>query len=396
MQKQKSISVAALLITLAVLIAFGGVATSSAAQATKAPTAAPTLAVAKLDYPGIGLVTKGDDKEAKALTASGATFPAKLYAAWFAQYKKITGVEVNYGGGGSGKGITDIQGQTVDFAGTDGAMTDEQIKAAKGGDIVHIPTALGAVVLTYNIPEAKEPVKLTADTIAGIYLLKITKWNDAAIVKDNPALKNVNKDILVVRRDDGSGTTNIFTSYLAAVNADWAKTYKSGNTVNWPEGTVGGKGNDGVAGVVTQTPYSIGYVELIFALSNKLGYATVQNKAGKWIVPNLKSVTEAAAGFLKQTPDDLRVKIVNADGDGAYSISGYTWQLVYTKQTDAAKALAITRLLWWETHDGQQYNEGLGFAPLPKEIVAKSEAQILKIQIDGKQALPTTIATAKK
>lgn len=378
--KQK-FSAITLLAVIAAMVAFGGFSAPAAAQsATPAATAAAPI-------PGAGLITKGVDNEAKKLTASGATFPQPLYNAWFAEYKKVTGVEITYGGGGSGKGITDIQGQTVDFAGSDGFMTDEQLKAAKGGAIVHIPSALGAVVVTYNLPDVKDAIKLTSDDVAAIFSRKITKWNDPALVKDNPALEKVTLGITVVRRDDGSGTTNIFTSYLAAANADWAKQYKSGNTINWADGTIGGKGNDGVAGTVKQTPGAVGYVELIYALKNKLGFADIQNKAGKWITPSLAGVSEAARGFLSATPDDLRVKIVNGDGEKAYPISGYTWLLAYTDQKDAAKGLAVARLLWWATHDAQQYNDALGYAPLPVEVVAKAEVLIGKIMVNGKPAL---------
>lgn len=403
--KQK-FSVIALLTVLAAIIAMNGVgvtrnataATPAATMAatksmagTMAATAAAPLAVSTATIPGSGKIAKGDDKEAKKLDGSGATFPDPLYKAWFAEYKKVTGVEVNYGGGGSGKGITDIQGQLVDFAGTDGYMTDEQITAAKGGAIVHIPTAIGAVVLIVNIPEVKEPLKLTSTDVAAIFSRKVTKWNDASLVKNNPALAKIAKDIAVARRDDSSGTTNIFTSYLAAANEDWAKTFKSGNTIAWAEGTIGGKGNDGVAGTVTKTEYSIGYVELIYAIKNKLSYANVENKAGKFVAASLTSVTEAANGFLKSTPDDLRVKIVNGEGDATYPISGYTWLLAYTDQKDAAKGLAVARLLWWVTHDGQKYNEGLGYAPLPVSVVAKAEALIGKIMVAGKPALADDI-----
>ena len=366
---------------------------TAAAAGTTAPTAAPATLGAAVDVkiPGVGKITAGVAGEAKNLTGSGATFPAPIYAAWFNAYKGITGVQVNYGGGGSGKGITDLSGQTVDFAGTDAYLSDDQLKAAKGGDIVHIPTVAGAVVMTYNLAQVKDQIKLAPSDIAKIYELKITKWNDPALVKNNPALASVNVDIKVVRRNDSSGTTNIFTSYLAAVDQEWATTYKSGTTVNWAEGTIGGQGNDGVAGTVSQTPGAIGYVELIFALKNKLGYAQVQNAAGNFIVPSLAGVTSAARGFLPQTPDDLRIKIVNGQGADAYPISGYTWIIAYTKQTDAAKSLALVRLLWWMTHDGQQYATNLGYAALPAEVVAKAEANIAKIGVDGKASLPADI-----
>ncbi len=394
MQKQKSFALFALVAVLIALVAFGGMAQSvNAAQATKAATAAVTVAAtAAAPIPGSGLVNAPLASEAQKLTGAGATFPQVLYNAWFQEYKKVTGVEVNYQGVGSGGGINAISGQTVDFGATDGPMTDDQLKAAKGGEILHIPMSLGAVVVTYNIPEVKTPLQFTADTIAGIYLGKITKWNDPALVADNASLKAVNQDIIVVHRADSSGTTNIFTSYLAAVNKDWAAGPKFGNSVNWPVG-LGGQGNPGVAGVVSQTPYAIGYVELIYALSNKLGYGNVKNKAGKFVVPNLDSVTAAAAAFASTTPDDLRVKIVDAEGDASYPISGYTWQLIYKTQTDAAKATALTRLMWWELHDGQAFSTKLGYAPLPLDIIKRGEAKILSITVNGQPALPSSIAT---
>jgi phosphate transport system substrate-binding protein len=399
--KQK-FSVIALLAVLAALTAFGGVARpSTAAQATAAATvgAAATMAgtmaaETAAPIPGSGLVAAADSAEAKTLTASGATFPQDLYRAWFAQYKTVTGVEVTYGGGGSGKGKTDLFAGTVDFAGTDAFVTEKEFTDNKltGEDIVHIPTALGAVVLIYNVPEAKTQIKLTADNIAEIFSLKIVKWNDAKLVANNPELKEVNKDIVVVRRADSSGTTSIFTNYLSAANADWKATLGAGSTVKWAAETIGGQGNDGVAGQVKQNSYAIGYVELLYARKNKLGFAEVRNAAGKFINPSLQGVTDAAAGFLADTPADLRKNIVNATGDTSYPISGYTWIIVKTKQTDAAKARAIARLLWWATHDGQAYNAGLDFAPLPLDIIKRAEQLIVKINVDGKAALPEDIA----
>jgi phosphate transport system substrate-binding protein len=397
--KQK-FSVIALLAVIAALTAFGGAARSSiAAQATAAATAPAATAVpvvpdANVKIPGTGLV-KGEDKdEAKTLTASGATFPAKLYAAWFAEYKKVTGVEVTYGGGGSGKGKTDLFAGTVDFAGSDAYVTDKEFTDNKltGADLVHIPTALGAVVLTYNLPDVKDQVKLTGANIAEIYGGTITKWNDAKLVANNEFLKSINKDIVVVRREDASGTTSIFTNYLSAANADWKTKYGAGSDIKWSSVTIGGKGNDGVAGQVKQNSYAIGYVELIFALQNKLSFAQVQNPAGKFINPSLPSVSDAAAGFLKDTPADIRINIVAGAGDAAYPISGYTWLLVKTDLKDAAKARATARLLWWATHDGQAYNEVLGFAKLPVDVVKKAEANILLIKSGGKVALPEEIA----
>jgi phosphate transport system substrate-binding protein len=336
---------------------------------------------------GAGLIKGAFDGEAKALNGAGATFPAALYSKWFNEYAKLTGVQVNYQSIGSGGGIKSIQDGTVDFGATDGSMTDEQLKAAKNGEVLHIPMAMGAVVPTYNVPELKAPLKLTPDTLSGIFLGAIVKWNDPKLVADNPELANVNKDIVTVHRSDGSGTTFIFVDYLSTVSADWKNKVGTGTSVNWPNG-LGGKGNEGVAGEVKQNQYAIGYVELIYATQNKLGYAAMKNKAGKFVTPNLDSVTAAAAGITESIAPDLRASIVNANGDGAYPISGFTWLLVYSKQTDKAKAIALTRLMWWAIYDAQKFNTDLGYAPLPEGIVKKAAAKIQSITVDGSPVFP--------
>ncbi|NLJ11250.1 MAG: phosphate ABC transporter substrate-binding protein PstS [Treponema sp.] len=330
--------------------------------------------------------------EAKELTGAGASFPAVLYSKWFSEYYKLTGVQVNYQAIGSGGGIKSISDMTVDFGATDGIMTDEQLAAAKGGEIVHIPTTIGAVVPTYNIPElanSQETLKFTPETISGIFLGEIKTWNDPKLVADNPSLKTISKDIVVAHRSDGSGTTNIFTSYLKAVSESWAQKVGAGNSVQWPVG-LGGKGNEGVAGVVKQTPYSIGYVELAYANQNKLPAGQVKNKSGKFITPNMKTASLAAQGVT--LPDDMKVMLVNSSNPDAFPIVGFTWLLVYTKQTDAAKAPALARMLWWAIHDGQQYCEALDYAPLPADAVKKAEVLIKKITINGKQALPANLS----
>jgi phosphate transport system substrate-binding protein len=360
--------------------------------ATRAQTMAPTLSFtmgAVTAIPGSGKITGPADGEAKKLNGAGATFPAVLYSKWFSEYAKLTGVEINYQSIGSGGGIKSISDQTVDFGASDGPMTDEQLKAAKGGPILHIPAALGGVVPTYNLPEVKDVLKFTPDTLAGIYHGDILKWNDEKLVADNPQLKDIDKFIVVVHRSDGSGTTNIWTSYLSAVNETWAKEVGAANSVKWPVG-LGGKGNEGVAGNVKQTPYSIGYVEQAYAVQNNLPVGLVKNKAGKFILADEKSVSLAAQGV--KLPDDMRVKLVNSDNPDAYPIAGFTWLLVYAKQTDPAKALALTRMLWWATHDAQQYNAALLYAPLPPDAIKKAEALIGKITINGKPALPAGIA----
>ena len=335
---------------------------------------------------GVGLIKGPFPGEAQALNAAGATFPAVLYSKWFDEYSKLTSVKVNYQAIGSGGGIKGVQDATVDFGATDGPMTDDQLKAAKG-DVLHIPMTLGAIVMTYNVPEAKSPLKFTGDTIAGIYLGDIKKWNDPKLVADNPALANVNQDIVVVHRSDGSGTTYAYTDYLSSVSDTWKTKVGKATSVNWPVG-IGGQGNQGVTGEVKQDPYSIGYVELIYAIQNKLSYGDVKNKSGKWITASLDSVTAAAAANADKVPPDLRVSIVNADGDMVYPISTFTWIIVYTKQLDQAKAIAITRLLWWAVHDGQRFSNDLGYAPLPAAMVAKDEAKIMAITVNGAPAFP--------
>jgi len=352
--------------------------------------AALVAAGASAQVPGSGLVKAPLAGEAQKLNGAGATFPAVLYSKWFSEYAKLTKVEINYQSIGSGGGIKSISDQTVDFGATDGPMSDDQLKNAKGGAILHIPAALGGVVPTYNLPElaGKAPLKFTPDTLAGIYNGDITKWNDPALVADNADLAAIDKYIAVVHRSDGSGTTNIWTSYLSAVNEKWAKETGAANAVKWPVG-LGGKGNEGVAGNVKQTPYTLGYVELAYAKQNKLAVGLVKNSSGSFIAANEDSVSQAAAGVA--LPEDLRVKLVNSSNPKAFPIAGFTWLLVYQNQTNAAKATAVTRMLWWATHDGQAFNSGLDYAPLPVDAVKKAEGLIKSIQVNGKAALPASI-----
>jgi phosphate transport system substrate-binding protein len=349
---------------------------AAAASASPAPAGAPAIAI-----------TGPSPDEAKALNGAGATFPAPLYQKWFDEYAKLTQVQVNYQAIGSGGGVKGIQDQTIDFGASDAPMTDEQLAAAKGGPIFHIPTALGAIVMTYNIPNNKTKLKFTGATIAGIFLGDISKWNDPKLVADNPDLAQVNQDIVVVHRSDGSGTSFGFTDYLSTVSPDWQSKVGKGTSVSWPVG-LGGSGNPGVAGEVQQNPYSIGYVELIYALGNKLDYGSVKNKAGQWIDPSLDSVTAAATAALQIIPADLRFSIVDASGDTSYSISTATWLLAYKNQTDQPKALALTRLLWWATHDAQTFNKDLQYAVVPAGLTVKSEQFIRQIVVNGKPVLP--------
>ena len=371
------------------------------------------VASAQTEIPGSGLITGPVDGEAKTLNGAGATFPKPLYDQWITAYNKLTGVQINYQAIGSGGGIQGITDESVDFGASDGPMTDDQLAQAKGGPVLHVPMALGGDVPTYNIPElqGQDVLKFTPETLALVFLGEagritgdnprdpLIKWNDPRLVADNPQLANIDKYIVVVHRSDSSGTTNIWTSYLSAVSTDWADLVGFGNAVDWPTG-IGARGNAGVAGNVSQTPYSLGYVEQGYAVANNLPVAAVQNKSGNFVTASQETVSEAAAGV--ELPDDMRVKIVNADGENAYPISGFTWLLVYENQSDAAKALALTRYAWWATHDGQEFIATSddpvvqGYAPLPEPAIKKAEALIMKINVDGKQVLPQDIADAVK
>ncbi len=301
------------------------------------------------------------------ITGAGATFPYPIYSKWFSEYKKVDpSVNFNYQSIGSGGGQKQISEGTVDFGASDGPMSDDALAKAKGGKILHIPTVAGAVVLTYNLPGVTG-LKLDAAAIAGIYLGKIKKWNDPAIAGQNSGLKLPDQEIAVIHRADGSGTTYIFTDYLSSVSEDWKKVGK-GTSVSWPAG-LGGKGNEGVTGQVKQIPGSIGYVELIYALQNKLPYADVKNKDGAYVKPSLESVTAALA--TASIPDDFRFSMVNAPGKDAYPIAGVTWLLVYEQQKDAEKGKKLVAFLKWALDDGEKIAKDLDYAPLPDAVQKK-------------------------
>lgn len=313
------------------------------------------------------------------INGAGASFPYPLYSKWFYEYTKVDeGVNFNYQAIGSGGGIRQITAQTVDFGASDGALTDEQLKQAPG-ELLHIPMTAGAVVITYNIPQVKERLKFSSDVVADIFLGKISRWNDPRIAKDNPGVSLPNEDIIVAHRSDGSGTTNIFTDYLSSVSSTWKMKVGKGTSVNWPVG-LGGKGNEGVAGLVKQTPGTIGYVELAYAVKNDLSYADIKNKSGNYITPSIESTTAAIKGKLDSIPDDFRVSLVNPDGADAYPISGVTWILVYKKQADKVKGQKIVEFLKWAVTDGQKYSKDLLYAPLPESMVKKIEEKIAQIQ----------------
>jgi phosphate transport system substrate-binding protein len=306
------------------------------------------------------------------INGAGATFPYPLYSKWFYEYAKIDKtVNFNYQSIGSGGGIRQIFAQTVDFGASDAFLTEEQIKQAPA-KILHIPTTAGAVVLIYNIPElkGKEPLRLTPEIISKIYLGKIKKWNDKLIQTENPNVTLPDKNIVVARRSDGSGTTFIFTDYLCEISAEWKNRVGKGTSVNWPVG-LGGKGNEGVAGIVKNTPYSIGYVEISYAIQNNLDYAIVKNKDGSYVKPTIESITAAIEDKAKNIPDDYRVSIVNAGGKNSYPISGFTWILVYQKQKDPVRGEKLVKFLKWALTDGQKYCAELHYAPLPKNLVDK-------------------------
>jgi len=318
--------------------------------------------------------------EAKVLiNAAGATFPYPIYGKWFEEYAKVDAdAQINYQSIGSGGGIRQFMAGTVDFGASDMPMTDDQIGKFKIKPL-HFPTVLGGIVPTYNIPGVSQDLKFTPEALAGIYLGKITKWNDAALAKANPGVKLPGNDIVVVHRSDGSGTTFVFTDYLSKVSPGWKSKVGASTSVSWPTG-LGGNGNEGVAGVVKQTPNSIGYVELIYALQNKMAYGSLRNAAGVFLKADLDSVTEAAAGAAKTMPADFRVSITNSPGKKAYPIATFTYLLIPSKIDDAAKKKAILGFLRWMMTDGQKDAAGLGYAPLPKEVVAKEEKQIALIK----------------
>ncbi len=312
------------------------------------------------------------------LNGAGATFPNPMYQKWFSEYHKAhPDIEFNYQSIGSGGGIRQVLAQTVDFGASDGPMTDQQLSEAKT-KILHIPTVLGAVVPAYNVPGVSGELKFTPEAIAGIYLGKITTWNDPAIAKENPGVKLPGSSIIVIHRSDGSGTTYIFTDYLSKVSPEWASGPGKGTSVKWPVG-LGGKGNEGVAGMVRQMEGGIGYIELIYAIQNKIDYGIVKNAAGVYVKASLESVTAAAASAPKM-PADFRASITNAPGKDAYPISSFTWLLIPEKSKDPAKGKILANFLDWMVDDGQKMTSELAYAPLPDNVAAKVKAAIKSVQ----------------
>jgi phosphate transport system substrate-binding protein len=331
----------------------------------------------------IALVAVALAQGAVLINGAGATFPNPIYSKWFDEYHKTNGdAQINYQPVGSGAGIKQVTDGTVDFGASDGPMNDDQLKAYQekhGSPILHFPTVLGAAVPTYNVPGVSTSLNFTPDALAGIFLGRITKWNDPAITGANKGVSLPANDIIVVHRSDGSGTTYIWTDYLCKVSEDWKNKVSKGTSVNWPVG-LGGKGSEGVTGLIKQTPNSIGYVELTYAAQNNIPYGSVKNPAGKFVKADLAGVSAAAASSAKTMADDFRVSITNAPGKDAYPISSFTWLLIPAKFSDAAKRDAIKAFLKWALTDGQSYAESLSYAKLPKEVVAKETKALASIQ----------------
>ena len=309
------------------------------------------------------------------INGAGATFPYPIYSKWFAEYNTLhPEVRINYQSIGSGGGIRQLLNQTVFFGATDGPMTDEQLKSAPG-PILHLPMVLGAVVPVYNVPGIETELKFTGAVLADMYLGKIKKWNDPALARMNPGVKLPASDVTIVHRSDGSGTTYIFVDYLSKVSPEFKTKVGVNTSVNWPVG-VGGKGNEGVSGLVSQTPGSMGYVELIYASQNKIKYGSVQNASGQMVKATTESVSNAATVAAASMPADFRVSITNADGLGAYPISSFTWLLVFQQPADKASGKALTDFVRWALTDGQKYCADLGYAPLPPSVVRLETAAL--------------------
>lgn len=333
---------------------------------------------------GIAFGAVGTAQSQANLNGAGATFPNPVYTRWFQAYAQKTGVKINYQSIGSGGGVRQFTQGTIDFGATDGPMTDEQIAAVKG-NVAHLPTVLGAVVLTYNLPGlGATPLKLDAPTIADIFLGKIAKWNDPRIAALNPGIKLPNEDLIVVHRSDGSGTTYVFTDYLAKVSPDWRSRVGTSTAVNWPKG-LGGRGNEGVTQQVKQLPGAIGYVELVYAMANKLPHAIIKNNAGQFVDATLESVTAAAASAALAKTTDFRVSITDPKAATAYPIASFTWLLVHVDNANPAKAKLIRDFTTWMlTPEAQGMAKALGYAPLPADVVTLVRERLKTLKAGGK------------
>jgi phosphate transport system substrate-binding protein len=330
-----------------------------------------------------GQTANSSNGDANTLLGAGSTFVYPLFSKQFSEYNKVAGLKVNYQSIGSGGGILQLTNKTVDFGDSDAPLNEEQTQKI-GAPVLHIPMCSGAVVISYNLPGVKDTLNLTPDVIANIFLGKIKTWNDAQIAAANKGINLPNTPIVVARRSDGSGTTNIFTTYLSKVNATWNTTPGKGSSINWPAG-LGGKGNEGVAGLIKQTPGAIGYIELAYAMQNKMAFAKIQNKAGNFISPSVASTS--AAGNI-QLPPDAKVSLTNTDAADGYPISGFTWALIYKEQNynsrNEDRANKLVKLLWWNIHDGQKYCEGLHYAPLSPSALTVAESILKSATYNGK------------
>jgi phosphate transport system substrate-binding protein len=342
------------------------------------------LSTSFLTLAAAGMMACGGGEGTVRLNGAGATFPYLIYQKWIIDYNQAQdGVELNYQSVGSGAGVRQFADRTVDFGASDSPMTDDEL-AAIGDQALHIPSVLGAVVPTYNVESISASLRFSADALAGIFLGQITRWNDPRIASDNPSVTLPSTDITVVHRSDGSGTTFIWTDYLTKTSADWARDVGAGRSVNWPAG-LGARGNEGVTATVLQTPGSIGYVELGYALLNNLPVARVQNRSGNFVEPSIASVTAAAAGaMLTMGPEtDFRVSITDSDGAEAFPISSFTWLLLRTEYDDEARARALIEFVWWAVNEGRDDAEALGYAPLPTELTGWIADRLTSITVNG-------------
>ncbi len=325
------------------------------------------------------------DAKAASLTGAGATFPYPIYSKWFDMYRDKTGIEINYQSIGSGGGIQQVKAGTVDFGASDAALSDARLKEMPR-KVLHFPTVAGAVALAYNLPSLKHPLRLTSEIVTGIYMGKITVWNDKRIAAVNPGVPLPAAPILTVHRSDGSGTTNIFTTYLSTVSSEWKELVGANTSVNWPVG-IGGKGNEGVSGLVRQTQGAVGYIELAYAKQNQLTVCHLQNRAGEFIEPTLASTTTAAEGAAALLAKDVRTPIVDSKAPGAYPICGLTFLIVYQDQKDAEKAKTLADFIQWAIREGQEVAEKLDYARLPEAVVKVNEAALRKLTVAGKPLL---------
>ena len=357
--------------------------TAAGGKPTSPPAAAPTAAAAPATTTGAAQASSG---QTMTLNGAGSSFDNPLFSKAFAEYTRLhSNVQVNYQSVGSGAGIQQLTQGTVDFGASDAPLTDEQFAAAES-DVLHVPVTLGAVSVAYNLPGVNEGLKLSADALSKIYLGTIKKWNDPAIAQINPDVQLPDTDVAVVHRSDGSGTTDIFTTYLAATSQAWKDQVGSGLSVDWPVG-LGGKGSEGVAGQVKQIPGGIGYFERAYARPNNLTSAAIQS-GEQYLVPSSDGATACAAGVADRLPPDLRVRIAGCTGQNAYPISGFSWVVLHQNQKDSARAQNMVNLFWWLTHDGQQYSKDLFYAPLPQQVVTRDEQQLSSIKVNGQSIQP--------